>query len=172
VLVTSGGFGVGPVRSIARSFVGVPRVQVTVVCGTSTSLAEKLRSDDELTGVDLRVLGFERDMPARIAEAHVVVGKAGGLTVTETLTAGRPMLVVGAVPGNEKCNEAFVVGGNAGLAVDPRGVGRAVAALRERGELGRLGANARRLVLGGAAEAVVEMVLEQVSTAPPRRRAA
>src|SRR5262249_22095208 len=33
VLVTSGGFGVGPVTRVLRSFAGVPGVSLTVVCG-------------------------------------------------------------------------------------------------------------------------------------------
>ena len=35
VLVTSGGFGVGPIRAIVRSFAGVRDVELTVVCGNA-----------------------------------------------------------------------------------------------------------------------------------------
>jgi processive 1,2-diacylglycerol beta-glucosyltransferase len=170
VLITSGGFGVGPVLRVVRSFLGVPRVELTVVCGSSESLAQKLREDESIRSLDLRILGFESNMPARLAEAHLVVGKAGGLTVTETLTAGRPMIVVGAVPGNEKCNEAFVVDGGAGYAADPRHVGRMAHLLRVRGEIGRLGAQARKLVLAGAAREVVAVAMDLA--APLSRRAA
>ena len=106
-------------------------------------------------GVKATVLGFERDMPARVAEAHLVVGKAGGLTVSETLTAGRPMIIVGAVPGNEALNEAFVVAGEAGRGASAREVGPLAHAMRDHVE--PLGRRARSLVVHQAADHVVEL---------------
>lgn len=147
VLVTSGGFGVGPMRGIVRSFAGAEGVELTVVCGASEELRERVAADVERLGVRARVIGFERDMPSRVAEAHVVVGKAGGLTVSETMTAGRPMVIVGTVPGNELMNERFVVDARAGYATKPTSVGALVQTMRARGEIAAMGARARQLVL-------------------------
>src|SRR5580658_2236872 len=104
VLVTSGGFGVGPVREVVGSFAGVPDVKLTVVCGAAHGMVERVSRKAARWGVDAEVVGFERDMPRRMGEAHLVVGKAGGLTVSESLAAGRPMITVGTVPGNESSN--------------------------------------------------------------------
>lgn len=164
VLVTSGGFGVGPVARIVESFAGVPDVDLTVVCGASEKVAAKVGEAAARAGVPTRVIGFERDMAARIAAADVVVGKAGGLTVTETMTAGRTMVIASAVPGNEAVNEAFVVEGGAGVSARPEEVGRAVAELRTRGALRSMGARARELVPRSAAARVVD-----VATALARR---
>jgi processive 1,2-diacylglycerol beta-glucosyltransferase len=90
VLVTSGGFGVGPIRDIVRSFAGISGVELTVVCGRAPGLERRVARLAAAAGVKARVLGFERDMPSRMAEAHVIVGKAGGLTVSEAMTSGRP----------------------------------------------------------------------------------
>jgi processive 1,2-diacylglycerol beta-glucosyltransferase len=155
VLVTSGGFGVGPMVDVVRSFGGVRDVALTVVCGAAEEVEREVRAEVARLGLRAEVVGFERDMPARVAAAHVVVGKAGGLTVTETLTAGRPMVVVGAVPGNEKLNEHFVVGGGAGIAVQPDQAGAAVAAMRQMGVIEAMGARARALVVRGAGRRVV-----------------
>ncbi len=162
VLVTSGGFGHGPMTRIVRSFASVPDVELTVVCGAGAKLAERVAREAELAGVPARVIGFEKDMAARIAEAHVVVGKAGGLTVSETLTAGRAMIVASAVPGNEKLNEAFVVDGGAGVAADADDVGAAVEGLRENDDalLREMARRARTLVPRDAADAVVSAALE------------
>jgi processive 1,2-diacylglycerol beta-glucosyltransferase len=159
VLVTSGGFGVGPMRAAVRSFAGVPNVQLTVVCGRAAGLLRRVRTAAARAGVDARVVGFERDMPARVAEAHVVVGKAGGLTVSEAMTAGRPMIVTGAVPGNEGLNAEFIVRGGAGIVAAPREVGPAVDAMRSMGALARLGRSARALVVLHAAERVLDVAL-------------
>ncbi len=160
VLVTSGGFGVGPMRAVVRSFAGVRNVELTIVCGASDALFEKMHEDVALAGLDARIIGFERDMASRVANAHLVVGKAGGLTVSETLTAGRPMIVVGTVPGNETSNEAYVVGGHAGYAANSRDVGALASAMRARGELSTFGANARKLVVHGSAARAVDVTLQ------------
>ena len=159
MLVTSGGFGHGPMTRIVRSFANVPDVELTVVCGASEKLAARVTREAEEAGVTARVLGFENDMAARIAEAHVVVGKAGGLTVTETLTAGRAMVIASAVPGNEKLNEAFVVQGGAGVASDADHVGAIIERLRAESRLVTLGRRARELVPMHAADAVVDTAL-------------
>jgi processive 1,2-diacylglycerol beta-glucosyltransferase len=156
VLVTSGGFGVGPMSRVVASFAGVRNVELTVVCGNARSLVDRVERAAASLGVRARVLGFERDMPARVAEAHVVVGKAGGLTVSETMAAGRPMIVVGAVPGNEKINEAFVARAGAGVAAAPDEVGAVASMLRDRGLLGVMGARARNLVARDSASRVLD----------------
>ena len=156
VLVTNGGFGVGPIRAILRSFAGIADVELTVVCGNAALVSRVTRYVHRF-GLDAKVLGFERDMASRVAAAHVVVGKAGGLTVTETLAAGRPMVIVGAVPGNEKLNEAFVVRGRAGYAADPSEVGAVVERMRWSLEIRALGARARSLVVPDSAARVAEL---------------
>jgi processive 1,2-diacylglycerol beta-glucosyltransferase len=166
VLLTSGSFGVGPTRAIVRSFAGVPDVELTVVCGNAKGAEARVASAAAEAGVRARVLGFERDMAARVAEAHVVVGKAGGLTVTETMAAGRPMVLVGTVPGNELSNERLVVRGGAGYAARASDAGAVVTAMRGRGELEAMGRRGRGLVLTGSSERVLDVAL-----AAARRRA-
>ena len=115
VLVTSGGFGVGPIARVVESFAGIDGVELVVVCGRATKLVERVTRVAAEAGVRARVVGFERNMAARVGEAHVVVGKAGGLTISEAMTAGRPLAIVAAVPGNESLNEEFVVDGGGEL---------------------------------------------------------
>jgi processive 1,2-diacylglycerol beta-glucosyltransferase len=156
VLVTSGGFGVGPLRAIVKSVARIPHVALTIVCGASEELRARVQ-EDVCAMPHARVIGFERDMPARVAESHVVVGKAGGLTVSETLTAGRPMIVVGAIPGNEKLNEDFVVAGRAGYACAAEKVGERLASMRAQNEIAAMGVRARNLVTRDAAGRVIEV---------------
>lgn len=162
VLVTSGGFGVGPLVQVVRSFAGRHDVELTVVCGKSGVLVERVKKAASRAGVHARVLGFERDMPARVREAHVVVGKAGGLTVSETLSAGRPMILAGAVPGNEAVNARLVAGHRAGLVVAAAGVGAAAETLRASGWVEAMGERARAMVMTRAADRVLDVALQEV----------
>jgi processive 1,2-diacylglycerol beta-glucosyltransferase len=159
VLVTSGSFGVGPMAAIVRSFRGRRDIELTVVCGSKRGAEARAARVAEAAGVHARVLGFERDMAARVREAHIVVGKAGGLTVTETMAAGRPMVLVGTVPGNELSNERLVVEGGAGYAAAPGEVGAIVDAMRERGVIAGMGQRARGLVLPHGAARVLDVAI-------------
>ncbi|WP_394844774.1 hypothetical protein LZC95_47975 [Pendulispora brunnea] len=157
VLVTSGGFGVGPVRRIVRSFAGMRDVHVTVVCGASAHVRDAISRDVFRMRLNAEVVGFESDMSRRVRDAHIVVGKAGGLTVSETLAAGRPMIVVNAIPGNEKLNEAYVCRGGAGICAPPHRVGERVRELYQRGIIAEMGANGRALVRAGAADRIARL---------------
>jgi processive 1,2-diacylglycerol beta-glucosyltransferase len=159
VLLTSGSFGLGPTAAIVRGFAGIRDVELTVVCGSAKKAEARVADEARAAGVNVRVLGFERDMARRIAEAHVVIGKAGGLTVTETMAAGRPMILVGTVPGNELSNERLVVQGGAGVAALPGEAGAVANALRARGVIEALGQRARGLVRADGAERVLDVAL-------------
>jgi processive 1,2-diacylglycerol beta-glucosyltransferase len=157
VLLTSGGFGVGPMKGIVQSFAGIPDVELTVVCGNANGLVARVWAAAGEAHLNARVIGFERDMPARVAESHIVVGKAGGLTVSETMAAGRPMVIVGTVPGNELYNERLVVDGGAGFTAGAGEVGPLVRAMRSRGAIQVMGERARSLVVPEAAQRVVDV---------------
>jgi processive 1,2-diacylglycerol beta-glucosyltransferase len=163
VLVTSGGFGVGPVRHIVRSFAGIQGVELTVVCGRAEGLARRVARIAERAGVSARVLGFERDMPARMGEAHLLVGKAGGLTVTEAMTAARPMIIAGTVAGNEALNAALLVRSGAAVAAHPAYVGAVADALRMQRLLPTMARAARALVPTHAAERVIGVAMAAAS---------
>jgi 1,2-diacylglycerol 3-beta-galactosyltransferase len=63
---------------------------------------------------------FVERMPAFLRASDLVISKAGGLIVTETLACGLPMLIVDVTPGQEFGNAAYVVNNGAGeLVEDP-----------------------------------------------------
>jgi processive 1,2-diacylglycerol beta-glucosyltransferase len=158
VLVTSGGFGVGPVARVLESFARGANVALPVVCGDNPRLVRRAKQVTERLGIDAQVVGFERQMPARVAEADVVVTKPGGLTVSECLAAGRPLVLVGAVPGQESLNEAWITEQGAGVSCSPGKVGETIARLRGASLL-RMAESARALGTPTAAARVVAVSL-------------
>ncbi len=159
VLATSGGFGIGPLEAALRSFRGVANVRLTVVCGADESKRERVARLVVQAGLDARVLGFERDMAARMAEAHVVLGKPGGSTVSEALAAGRPMALMGTCPGQEAHNEEWLTLNGAAVSVHPSRAGSELAALAAHGALEPMARAARRLGRPHAASAVLNVAL-------------
>jgi processive 1,2-diacylglycerol beta-glucosyltransferase len=160
VLVTSGAFGVGPVGRVLCSFARVRDVELTIVCGDNAALERRVRALCATCAPSARVIGFEPDMPSRFAEADVVVGKPGGLTASECLAAGRPLVMVGAVPGQETRNQEFLEQADAAIALRPEQVGPTLAALRAVGALEPMARRARQIGRPWAADRVLETALD------------
>jgi processive 1,2-diacylglycerol beta-glucosyltransferase len=109
ILVSAGGFGVGPVGHMMQALSRVSRpVQVAFVCGRNEALQAQLSA----LAIDLRtrsnvfftVVGFTTEMDELMTAADVFVGKPGGLTTSEVLAKGVPMVVINPIPGQEERN--------------------------------------------------------------------
>ena len=108
ILVSAGGFGVGPVEHIIEALSGLTRpAQVVVVCGRNEELRARLMSVvprfTRTPGVEFQPLGFT-EMDELMAASDLFVGKPGGLTTSEALAKGMPMVVINPIPGQEERN--------------------------------------------------------------------
>lgn len=109
ILVSAGGFGVGPVEHIIQALLGLGSpAQVVVVCGRNQELRERLaslvRRLSKTSAVEFKVIGFTTEMDELMAAADLFVGKPGGLTMSEALAKGLPMVVINPIPGQEERN--------------------------------------------------------------------
>lgn len=102
LLLLGGGAGVGQLAELAQAIdaAGLP-LQLAVVAGKNEELAGQLRAHPWRTPTE--VYGFV-DLPDLMHAADIVATKAGGLTVSEALAAGRPLLIHGNPPGQESGN--------------------------------------------------------------------
>lgn len=158
VLVTVGGFGLGPVIDVLRGFRGVREMSLDVVCGDRPALVDEARNFVSRNGLDAIVTGFADDMPRRVSNAHVVIGKPGGLTVSECLAAGRPMVLVGACPGQELGNQHLLSHHGAAIGCEARDAGRHIERLVATDKLARMARRAARLGIPDAATRVLDAV--------------
>jgi processive 1,2-diacylglycerol beta-glucosyltransferase len=154
LLITVGAEGMlrhaaGLCRAIAQR---VPKT--VVVCGRNDRLRRELEPLAWALNGALEVHGFVEDMHQLCADASVLVGKPGGVTVAEALCVGLPMVVYGAIPGQERANERLVV--SAGAARSARSVREACAVavelLSHPDELQRMARAARALGKPNAAK--------------------
>jgi 1,2-diacylglycerol 3-beta-galactosyltransferase len=65
-----------------------------------------------------RVYNFVKNMPTMMRAADAIICKAGGLTVTESLACGLPLMLTDVIPGQETGNAEYVVNGGAGEMID------------------------------------------------------
>jgi 1,2-diacylglycerol 3-beta-galactosyltransferase len=68
--------------------------------------------------VETHIYDFVTEMGTFMRGADCVLGKAGGLTVSESLASGLPMILVDVIPGQETGNADYVVSGKAGVLAD------------------------------------------------------
>lgn len=132
VLVTSGGTTVGRFREVVESLMRLEascpgRLQLLVVCGHDRRAHEALIQRADESSMPVRVFGFIDFMDELMHLSDLIVAKAGGLTVSEALGCGVPVIVYHVIPGQEQLNALHVVSHGAGLlAPTPSGVAEAV----------------------------------------------
>jgi len=149
----------GDVKDLTRRLTAMG-VQVAAVAGKSDRLRRRLESVAKETEL-LKVYGFVEDMHRMMKSADVLVGKAGGLTVSEALATGLPLIIYNPVPGQELYNVDFIVNYGAGLfSRDEEDVVEKVRFLSTHPErMAQLAANAAALGKPTAAQTVCERVV-------------
>lgn len=130
LLVMAGGsMGCGPIPQIAGLL--APRLRpedrLMVVCGSNRSMYRRLAAVFRRSK-KVRILGYTKDMARLVCAADLLITKAGGLSTTEAVAAGTPLLYINAVPGCESRNLQFMTSrgyaaaGRSGLEVAVRAV--------------------------------------------------
>lgn len=84
-------------------------VALTVTVGRDTRLGDELSALARRMTKPLEVLGWVQDLPALLRSHHVLIGKAGGATVQESLAAHTPMLITRVLPGQETGNAQLLL---------------------------------------------------------------
>jgi processive 1,2-diacylglycerol beta-glucosyltransferase len=149
VVLLSGGsaFTCGPVVKMARHILDAcPDASLLVLAGKDQKLLDALarlgkHSDRLFTA------GWTQKMADLVSVASLMVTKAGGITTSECIATGTPMVIFKPVPGQEAGNAKFLQReGAAVICPRPGKVGRAVADLLARpDELAKISGRAREL---------------------------
>jgi len=159
-LVTSGSFGIGPLKEfIGRLTEFKDSVQVIAVCGTNQTLYEELKS--AAYPFPIAVLGFVNNMHELMAVSDILVSRSSGLTTSEALVRGVPLVVASKIPGQESYNaeilekyHAAFFAGSVGNMV--RLVGEI---LKDPERLRRVRANMLKLAKPRAAQDIADLAL-------------
>jgi processive 1,2-diacylglycerol beta-glucosyltransferase len=134
--------------------------QAVVICGANAEL--KTEVERLVTGREnqYRVLGYSRDMPDLMRIASLFIGKPGGLSSSECMAAGLPMMLIKPIPGQEERNSDYLLEQGAAVKCNYEGtIGYKIdEILSEPGRLERMSANARRVGHPDAAATVAAAV--------------
>jgi processive 1,2-diacylglycerol beta-glucosyltransferase len=110
VLIATGSFGIGPIAEIVEA---LPGFQIMVVCGHNKNLYQKLSG---LQSKAVKIFGLVNNMDELMAASDAMITKPGGLSISEALVTGLPMIFFNAIPGQEENNvrvlRGYGVGGS------------------------------------------------------------
>lgn len=109
ILISAGGFGVGPVELLLKSLLHSKNpLQIIAICGKSAELKQRV---DTLAAtlatnspVTIKPIGYTKDMDEYMSASDILLGKPGGLTTSEALAKGLVFVIFNPIPGQEERN--------------------------------------------------------------------
>lgn len=103
---------------LLQKLLQIPGVEYTVTAGRNARLMSELEAVAVRSGKKVNLYGWTDQMPRLLMENHLLISKAGGATVQETLAARTPMIISQVVPGQEEGNAQLVVQEGCGVVAE------------------------------------------------------
>lgn len=117
VLMMGGSMGYGNIAGLVQELDNVDAdFQIISVCGNN---AEAKSAVDAMT-TKKRVLnyGFTNEVALLMDAADCIITKPGGLTTSEALAKGLPLIICNPIPGHEERNATFLVNNGVAMKLD------------------------------------------------------
>ena len=163
LLMMGGGDAVGPFVQILKSLSPYKEFfQLVVVAGRNKERQDNLDSKFKLLGFEGKVVGFVENIDEYMKVADLLISKAGGLTTTEAITLGLPMLIVRPTPGQEDVNTEFLTKAKAGIYIkNINEIGLTVKKiLKNPNKLNEMKINSKKLAKPKASEMIIKEMLK------------
>ncbi len=112
------GFGKDKIFNILKTLIeNFPTLQIIAIAGKNEKLKQQF---DELVEKNnshdnVKVLEYTNKVPELMSVSDLVISKPGGLTTTESLASGLPIIVINPIPGQEEENAKFVEDNKVGI---------------------------------------------------------
>jgi len=128
ILIMGGGQGLGPMKEAVKSLVRLERpLQLIVICGTNVKLVHWIKKIQRKTQKKIIFYDYASNVDELMEVSSLIVSKPGGMTTSECLAKGLPMVIVDPIPGQEERNSQFLVGQGIAIRVDDkRHIGRQI----------------------------------------------
>lgn len=133
-----------------------------IICGNNKRLYNRLRKS---CGPNTTVLGFTDKVAEYMAAADLCVTKPGGLSVTELMVVGLPMVLLLAVPGNETRNLEHFVGLDVAVGTEDwdEAIALTVQLLNDDKRLEEMRRRLQSIGYPGGAKVVMDTVLQDMA---------
>ncbi|MHC1739488.1 MAG: glycosyltransferase [Anaerolineaceae bacterium] len=148
---------------------GAP-LQLVVVAGKDEHLLSELSHFD--WHIPAHIYDFVDNVPLLMHASDLIISKAGGLIVTESLACGLPMILIEILPGQETGNAEYVTAlGAADLADDPICILENLSHLLQNNHslLKQRAENAARIGQPRSAYKIADILFNAVKDSPPHK---
>ena len=112
------GFGKDKTLDILKTIIKTfPQFQVIAIAGRNPKMKnnfEELVKENHAEN-SVKILPFTNKIPELMSIADLVITKPGGLTTTESLASGLPIIIINPIPGQETENAEFLENHNVGI---------------------------------------------------------
>ncbi len=145
-------------------------VELTITVGRDAELKAELAERTKAHAGRVNLLGWTNQMPQLMQRHHLIISKAGGATVQESIAARTPLLLNQVIPGQEEGNAHLVTQAGYGAVAEGKGeiIELVEKAFANRGWLWReWRANLDRDSRPDAALRLAEFVLEECERPDP-----
>ena len=116
ILLMGGSGGLGPIRKILAYLDRIRAdIQIIVVTGTNHKLYKYIQRKAKKLKKKVVVLGYCDYVDKLMSISDIIVTKPGGLTVSESLAKGLPMIIINPIPGQESKNTEFLLSKKAAI---------------------------------------------------------
>ncbi len=166
LLLMGGGLGIGPLEKALERIDRLDHdVQTVVIVGKNPRLEQRLADAALRMRKPVKVAGFVPNVYEYMRAADVLVSKTGGLTSSEALAAGLPIVMLKPLPGQEERNARYLQESGVGVRVQTSRdlIGVLDELLSRPAALERMSSNAQRLAKPNAANAVAQILARLVS---------
>ena len=112
------GFGKDKTLNILKTLINsFPNFQIIAIAGKNKKMKNNFEElIKESNSEDLvKILPFTNKVPELMSISDLVITKPGGLTTTESLASGLPIIVINPIPGQETENAEFLENNNVGI---------------------------------------------------------
>lgn len=119
ILLMGGGQGLGPIKEVVKSLQAIESpLQTIVITGTNQKLNKWLKKEQRHFAKKVLFYEYANNVDELMEVATLIVTKPGGLTTSECLAKGLPMVIVNPIPGQEMRNTDFLLKNGIAIRID------------------------------------------------------
>lgn len=163
-LIISGSEGVGNMKKIAQNLLNHFNCTVIIVAGKNVKLKTKLeRSLKSQYGNRVEIYGFTQNIQDLMLASDIAFTRGSPNVMFEAIAANTPLIITGALPGQEEENPAFAENSNIGVVCkNPKDIKHTITQLLENdGEkLNHIITCQRKFINENAAEDILQFILD------------
>ena len=116
VLIMMGSMGFGNILNIIKTLDDFEEnFQIICICGNNEKSRKSI--EEECWCKNVVNLGFTNNVDEYMDASDVIITKPGGLTTSEAMAKGLPMILMNPIPGQEERNMNFLVNAGVGIGI-------------------------------------------------------